>query len=307
MPASTVHRVLVLRQLNRLSWMDRPTELVIRRYEHEYPGDLVHVDVKKLVRIPPRRWLACARAPRTSFHWGRLRLHPLRGGRSLTACLLGDLPCCHVTGGSGTDYDAQMVTQERRLPAGSPAKLPGRPTGTVVMWLLLCVLIPLFLIGTATTTVALDTDELWPTLLLIIYSGTHLAVRFGRGDVRIVSASFWLFVYVAMSVATLAQISTGLRTSTPLVDVGTMPEAALLTLVGCVAYDAGQFARRRSPRRQDCAPSLRGIHFGRLNVIGVIGVAASIYYIHAVGLSNFFSSRGNVSQHRRQVSLPMDR
>ena len=52
-PASTVHRVLVRQQLNRLSWMDRPTGRVIRRYEHEHPGDMVHVDVKKLGRIPP--------------------------------------------------------------------------------------------------------------------------------------------------------------------------------------------------------------------------------------------------------------
>lgn len=52
MPASTVHRVLVRRHLNRLSWMDRPTGRVIRRYEHEHPGDMVHVDVKKLGRIP---------------------------------------------------------------------------------------------------------------------------------------------------------------------------------------------------------------------------------------------------------------
>jgi hypothetical protein len=52
-PASTVHRVLVRRHLNRLSWMDRPTGRVIRRYEHEHLGDLVHVDVKKLGRIPP--------------------------------------------------------------------------------------------------------------------------------------------------------------------------------------------------------------------------------------------------------------
>ena len=53
MPASTVHRVLVRRQLNRLSWLDRPTGRVIRRYEYDHPGDLVHVDVKKLGRIPP--------------------------------------------------------------------------------------------------------------------------------------------------------------------------------------------------------------------------------------------------------------
>lgn len=32
--------------------MDRPTGSAIRRYERERPGELVHVDVKKLDRIP---------------------------------------------------------------------------------------------------------------------------------------------------------------------------------------------------------------------------------------------------------------
>jgi transposase InsO family protein len=51
-PASTVHRVLVRRGLNRLRWMDRPTGRVIRRIETARPGELVHIDVKKLARIP---------------------------------------------------------------------------------------------------------------------------------------------------------------------------------------------------------------------------------------------------------------
>jgi transposase InsO family protein len=51
-PASTVHRVLVRHGLNRLAVLDRPTGRVIRRYEHPAPGDLVHVDIKKLGRIP---------------------------------------------------------------------------------------------------------------------------------------------------------------------------------------------------------------------------------------------------------------
>jgi len=52
LPASTVHRVLVRHHLNRLAWMDRPTGRVIRRYERCQPGELVHMDVKKLGRIP---------------------------------------------------------------------------------------------------------------------------------------------------------------------------------------------------------------------------------------------------------------
>ncbi|MHB1065799.1 MAG: IS481 family transposase [Georgenia sp.] len=49
---STVYRVLRRLGLHRLAWLDRPTGRVIRRYEHAHPGDLVHVDIKKLGRIP---------------------------------------------------------------------------------------------------------------------------------------------------------------------------------------------------------------------------------------------------------------
>jgi transposase InsO family protein len=52
LPASTVHRVLVRHGLNRLAWMDRPTGRVIRRIETSRPGELVHIDVKKLARVP---------------------------------------------------------------------------------------------------------------------------------------------------------------------------------------------------------------------------------------------------------------
>jgi transposase InsO family protein len=50
--ASTVHKVLVRYRLNRLAGMDRATGRVIRRYERAAPGELVHVDIKKLGNIP---------------------------------------------------------------------------------------------------------------------------------------------------------------------------------------------------------------------------------------------------------------
>ncbi len=52
MPASTVHAVLVRCRINRLTHLDRATGEPIRRYEHERPGDMIHVDVKKLGRVP---------------------------------------------------------------------------------------------------------------------------------------------------------------------------------------------------------------------------------------------------------------
>lgn len=52
LPASTVHAVLVRCRLNRLTHVDVKTGEPARRYEHDHPGSLIHVDVKKLGNIP---------------------------------------------------------------------------------------------------------------------------------------------------------------------------------------------------------------------------------------------------------------
>jgi transposase InsO family protein len=57
MQPSTVHRVITRLGLPRLALIDQATGEVIRRekprrYEHTYPGSLVHVDIKKLGNIP---------------------------------------------------------------------------------------------------------------------------------------------------------------------------------------------------------------------------------------------------------------
>jgi transposase InsO family protein len=51
-PASTVYAVLVRCRVNRLSRIDRVTGEPIRRYEHDHPGALIHVDVTKFGNIP---------------------------------------------------------------------------------------------------------------------------------------------------------------------------------------------------------------------------------------------------------------
>lgn len=50
-PRSTVYAVLRREGLSRLSHLDRPTAIPIR-YERQRPGELVHIDVKKLGRVP---------------------------------------------------------------------------------------------------------------------------------------------------------------------------------------------------------------------------------------------------------------
>ena len=51
-PVATVWRILQRNGLNRLSWIDRPTGQVIRRHERNSPGELVHLDINEVGKIP---------------------------------------------------------------------------------------------------------------------------------------------------------------------------------------------------------------------------------------------------------------
>jgi hypothetical protein len=66
----------------RLDWLDRPTGRVVRRYEHPHPGDLVHLDVKKLGKMPDgggRKMLGRATAKKAQETGpARLCVHPQR-------------------------------------------------------------------------------------------------------------------------------------------------------------------------------------------------------------------------------------
>jgi transposase InsO family protein len=85
---STVHRVLTRYRMARLRWLDRPTGQVIRRIESSRCGELVHVDVKKLGKIPAgggwrmvgrsagrRNWRADTSSGRRSKHGDPLHGH----------------------------------------------------------------------------------------------------------------------------------------------------------------------------------------------------------------------------------------
>ena len=99
-PARTVSRVLRRHGVPYLRHCDPMTGEVIRaskatavRYEHDHPGELVHMDVKKLGRIPDGGgWRAHGRdnSARTSQGRQGLRLRALTGRRPLPAGLLRD-------------------------------------------------------------------------------------------------------------------------------------------------------------------------------------------------------------------------
>jgi transposase InsO family protein len=89
---STVHAVLARYGMARLSWLDRATGRVVRRYEHPRPGDLVHLDVKKLGKIPDGggwRVLGRAAGKRNALKHTKVRRnnHPVIGYHYLHTAL----------------------------------------------------------------------------------------------------------------------------------------------------------------------------------------------------------------------------
>jgi transposase len=77
---STVYRVLRRHGMPRLGDLDRATRQVVR-YQRQRPGELVHLDVKKLGRVPDGGgWWAHGRQQRPTVTAVRLRLLA-RGGR----------------------------------------------------------------------------------------------------------------------------------------------------------------------------------------------------------------------------------
>jgi transposase InsO family protein len=80
MPASTVHAVLVRLGLNRLDHVDRANGEPIRRYEKAHPGELVHVDIKRLGIIPPGGgWRIHGRGNATTRQRANAVAHARRG------------------------------------------------------------------------------------------------------------------------------------------------------------------------------------------------------------------------------------
>jgi transposase InsO family protein len=71
MPRSTVYGVLRRSGMSRLDHTDRPSGAPIR-YERDHPGELVHIDVKKLARIPDGGgWRMLGRSSTTKAPKGR--------------------------------------------------------------------------------------------------------------------------------------------------------------------------------------------------------------------------------------------
>ncbi|MFC9242862.1 hypothetical protein ACFT7S_02100 [Streptomyces sp. NPDC057136] len=142
-------------------------------------------------------------------------------------------------------------------------------------------------------------NAFWMQLVLTCYAGARLATMILSTGRRLLQGVFWMFVYIAMGVAPLAQAVIG-QTPTPMVGPRSdLVSAIALILLGCAAFDLGALLASRRPLRR--RPGTQGrvgptAHQGRLTLLVVIAFVAGGYYILKLGgPAIFFSSRQEIS------------
>jgi hypothetical protein len=141
----------------------------------------------------------------------------------------------------------------------------------------------------------------WLQLALTPYAGARLSAMVLARRRRLVQGAFWLFVYVAMGVAPLAQAVIG-QVPTPVVGPPSDTASAVaLVLVGCVAFDAGALLARHRPaprvRPPVKEPPRLSLSRRRLWLLVALAYAGSTLCIVKLGgPAVFFTSRQGISE-----------
>ncbi|MDT0306209.1 hypothetical protein RM780_04435 [Streptomyces sp. DSM 44917] len=136
----------------------------------------------------------------------------------------------------------------------------------------------------------------WLQLVVACYAGVRLSAMVLSGRRRLVQGAFWLFSYLAMGIAPLAQSVLG-RDPTPVLGPrGDTQLATILVLVGMVAFDVGALlARHRPSLRSRRRPPAR-VHRQRLWVlVGIAYAASGLLILQLGGPAVFFASRQEIS------------
>ncbi|HEY9369460.1 hypothetical protein [Streptomyces sp.] len=133
-------------------------------------------------------------------------------------------------------------------------------------------------------------------IALTMYAGARLSAMILTSRRKLLQGSFWLFVYMAMGVAPLAQAVLG-RVPTPVVGPRSdLTAAVALVLVGCAAFDVGALLARGRPggsARAETRPAL--VHRRRLYLLVLLAFACSgLFIVKLGGPAVFFSSRQEI-------------
>lgn len=193
-----------------------------------------------------------------------------------------------------------MSPQGKQRTPMTPGMLIGIVTGGV-----LTIGIPAFLLAEVAD---VGRSDAWPiTFAVLLWAGVRLAVLVGRGGPRMFDMFFWLFTYIFLGLAPTIQIrSDKLSMTTPGMDPTVDFAAALLVVVGLLAYELGRVVALRSegnpapkPQSSSSARHPASLSETRVAILFLGGAMISVYFTYKLGFASSLSSREAASAARR--------
>lgn len=131
------------------------------------------------------------------------------------------------------------------------------------------------------------------SIVIIQWASTRLVSLLGKGEPRIVQATFWVFVYVWFGLAALAEtVAQQFPIANQSFTYDTQIRALLTIMVGLAAYQVGLVARRPAAASSIAHWAVgRQVSSRKLLTIAAIGVAGTVFALWELGLGALFSSR----------------
>lgn len=165
----------------------------------------------------------------------------------------------------------------------------------LVSFLVLALLLPLLLVRWDLAEFA--NPSIWISYGVVLYASLRLALILGRGKRNWLTAGFWVFTYVFMGLALLAQIAAGRYPEERNYSETILAQSAWCIFVGLIAYDVGQ-AIAGSKNRLDDRPWERplAISLRRTVILCLVGLVFAGVGISKVGIRPFFTSRDAVDE-----------
>ena len=130
------------------------------------------------------------------------------------------------------------------------------------------------------------------SMILIIYIGLHLSYLVYDGGKKILDITFWIFSYVWLGIAALAQNSSAQYPWTGYYNESEILPAFFTILIGFLSYDlASFFAKRKYTHPTKNNNSAFHFSYTKTILLGIAASCISIYLIYSIGLDNFFIAR----------------
>ncbi|MGD6980984.1 O-antigen polymerase [Citricoccus sp. CH26A] len=157
---------------------------------------------------------------------------------------------------------------------------------------------------------ALITPGLWAmNVVVLFWASLRLALILASGEIRLMMAMYWLFIYIAMAVVPMAQLHVG--DWGRLMDPQTLITAQALALTASIALDVGYATFRGKaslhPTGNTTSKLDRLVTLSRLRALSIAGVILAGLYIFTLGsVTVFFQTRLDRSSALEDAGLKED-